>query len=191
VRALIVLWCITQFFLASAALAQSSPETVTLAKVKLVANVPSKDAQFVQDAVQAQLCKRKSAGACVERLVVKAFQRRGYVRASAKVQQITFANPARPQDFTAIVNVEPGKIYKLAKIEVTHNTVLSAAELSALPQPAQGKPLDAEEWENFVDAMENAYRRKGHSEFTFLPSMRLSDSEGTVVLSLDVIEEKH
>src|SRR5690242_8580204 len=185
-----LVWGFTQFFLVAAAFTQTSTQPVTLAGLDLVTNAPGADTQFVKEAVQAQLCQRKTVDACVERLVVKAFQRRGYVRASAKVRQITFANPARLQDFTATVNVEPGKVYRLAKIEVTHNTVLSAAELSALPQPAQGKPLDAEEWENFVDAAENAYRRKGHSDFTFLPSMRLSDSQGTVVLSLDVIEEK-
>ncbi|HMK29959.1 MAG TPA: POTRA domain-containing protein [Terriglobales bacterium] len=170
-------------------LSQTAPETVTLSRLILAGaeTLPAGDRQFLKDAAQAHLCERDRAQSCVENIVKRTLQQRGYFLARASAESLQYPDPQRPQDLVAVVHVVPGKAYQLKEMRFTGVRTLSSEELRQLPQPELGKPLDTEQLHTFIGALRRRYEEKGNREVVVIPDVELdqANSSASVIIHVD------
>lgn len=121
--------------------------------------------------------------------IVDQFQQRGYFMAKVDKLTIKPLDPlATPKPSKVEAEIIQGPLYRISEIQFTGNRGFSSAELKALLPIKLGDVFNTEKMRSGLKALGKLYGSHGYIDFTPIPGVPTSDSNGTVALRIDVEE---
>ena len=172
------------------AAAQQPAPSVTVKRVVVAAGVlPASDLDHLQQAMQARLCPKAAAEACIAAEARRALQQVGYVKAEVKTAKLEFPDKTRPLDVIATLDVVPGYSYTLKDMKLKGAESLSFWQKYKVPKPETGKRFDVEDINRAANAIVHAYTENGKSAPVVIPNLTLDDVKKEVTVLLDVEEQ--
>jgi hypothetical protein len=119
----------------------------------------------------------------VAEIVQELYQNRGYFKAQVRV--VSTATPAKR---AAVIQVDPGKQYRLVGVSWRGNVALSHSDLANLIPFEPGELFSRTKIADGLNAAKKLYDSRGYINFTVIPTPLTDDDAGTVAFNMDVDE---
>jgi outer membrane protein assembly factor BamA len=114
---------------------------------------------------------------------------RGYLRAAFQAPKVTVHEQTEEEvRLDMILNVDPGRIYKLAQVEWSGNNAFPADKLSPLLHVAAGQVANGVQINSDLDDVRKLYTTRGYMRSSVKPDPQFDDDKGTVTYRLLVNE---
>ena len=119
----------------------------------------------------------------VAEIVRELHQNRGYFKAQVRV--VRTPTPAKK---AVVIQVDPGKQYRLVGVSWRGNAALSQSELANLIPFEPGELFSRTKIADGLNAAKKLYDSRGYINYTVIPTPLTDDDAGTVAFEMDVDE---
>lgn len=119
----------------------------------------------------------------VAEIVRELYQNRGYFKAQVKV-----VRTPTPTKKTVVIQVDPGKQYRLVRVSWRGNATLSQSDLANLIPFEPGELFSRAKIADGLNAAKKLYDSRGYINYTVIPTPLTDDDAGTVAFEMDVDE---
>ena len=114
---------------------------------------------------------------------------RGYLKAAFQAPKVTVHEQTEEEvQLDMLLNVDPGRIYKLAQVEWSGNKAFSADKLNPLLHIAPGQIANGVQLNSDLDDVRMLYTTRGYMRSTVKPDPQFDDEKNTVTYRLLVNE---
>ena len=122
-----------------------------------------------------------------EELVRQAYQDGGYFKAEVSAELVGIRTPGVNAN-TLVIQVSPGKQYRLIRISWRGVTVFSESELANLIPVRPGQLFNRTQIAEGLNAARKLYDSRGYLNYTCVPTPEVDDEAATVAFEMDVDE---
>jgi outer membrane protein assembly factor BamA len=106
---------------------------------------------------------------------------RGYLKAAFQAPRVTVHDQTEEEvQLDMILNVDPGRVYKLAQVEWSGNKAFPADKLNPLLHVAAGQNANGVQINSDLDDVHKLYTTKGYMRSTVSAEPQFDDDKGTV-----------
>jgi outer membrane protein assembly factor BamA len=114
---------------------------------------------------------------------------RGYLKAAFQPPNVTVHEESEEEvQLDMILNVDPGRVYKLEQVEWTGNKAFPPDKLNPLLHVTPGQIANGVQLNTDFEDVRKLYTTKGYMRSTITPDLQFDDNKGTVSYRLVVNE---